>query len=103
MESYAWPGNVRELSHVIERAIALGPGTRLDVPDLPPHMHTETGRAAEPPTSERLDDVEKAHILAVLKNTGGNRARAAAILGIDRKTLYRKLLRYGLQRDEPES
>jgi DNA-binding NtrC family response regulator len=104
MEAYAWPGNVRELSHVIERAIALGPGPRLDVADLPPHMHTETGRAAEPPSSERLDDVEKAHILAVLKNTGGNRARAAAILGIDRKTLYRKLLRYGLQeRDEPEA
>jgi transcriptional regulator of acetoin/glycerol metabolism len=51
--------------------------------------------------SQTLEEVEKAHVIAVLKSVGGNRGRAAAILGIDRKTLYRKLLRYGLATEEP--
>jgi len=94
--AYAWPGNVRELSHVIERAVALARGPLIDAEDLPVHLREEGYRPMPGPQPQTLDEVEKAHILAVLGSVGGNRGRAAAILGIDRKTLYRKLLRYGL-------
>jgi DNA-binding NtrC family response regulator len=97
LESYAWPGNVRELSHALERAVALSRRPVVDVEELPDHL-TRTGPAAGP-ADQTLDEVEKAHILSVLKSVSGNRGRAAAILGIDRKTLYRKLLRFGVQAD----
>jgi DNA-binding NtrC family response regulator len=95
LEEYSWPGNVRELSHVLERSVALARGPEIDVDDLPPHLVSAPGPEAAP-SSQSLGEVAKAHILAVLGSVGGNRGRAAAILGIDRKTLYRKLLRYGI-------
>lgn len=98
LASYVWPGNVRELAHVLERAVALARGHRIDLEDLPSVVRE--GRAPRTETAigslHTLEDVERAHILSVLKSVGGARRRAAAILGIDRKTLYRKLLRYGL-------
>jgi DNA-binding NtrC family response regulator len=94
--AYSWPGNVRELSHVLERSVALARANEIDVDDLPPHLATPSVPEAAP-ASLSLDEVEKAHVLAVLKSVEGNRVRAAAILGIDRKTLYRKLLRYGVE------
>jgi len=98
---HPWPGNVRELSHVLERAVALARGPRLDVEDLPLRLRDAPGEAGPAPQS--LDEVEKAHILAVLRSVRGNRGRAAAILGIDRKTLYRKLLRYGVGAEEQDA
>jgi DNA-binding NtrC family response regulator len=95
LERYPWPGNVRELSHVVARVLALTKSPRIDAEDLPPHLREAPPAAPAQPAT--LDEVEKAHILAVLRSTRGNRKRTSAILGIDRKTLYRKLLRYGLE------
>ncbi len=98
LHSYPWPGNVRELAHVIERAVALARGPRIDVDELPSVIRhgNERKSDAAPGSLQTLEAVERAHILSVLKSVGGVRRRAAAILGVDRKTLYRKLLRYGL-------
>jgi len=101
MERYVWPGNVRELSHVIERAVALAKGPHIEAEDLPPLLRIEP-RGPEAAASRTLEDVERAHILAILRSVGGSRVKAAGILGIDRKTLYRKLLRYGLAEEHPE-
>jgi DNA-binding NtrC family response regulator len=99
--SYAWPGNVRELEHMLERAILFAKGNRVSVSDFPeklrenapvPVAHDE--RAATP----TLETIEKAYIAWVLEQTGGQKAKAAAILGIDSSTLYRKIDRYGLKR-----
>ncbi|QDE85423.1 sigma-54-dependent Fis family transcriptional regulator [Myxococcus xanthus] len=92
---YAWPGNVRELGNAVERAVALCEGTRVEREDLP-----EEVRAAPPslvPTGnpQRLEDMEKHYILAVLAQNGGNRARTAEQLDIGVATLYRKLKQYG--------
>ncbi|MEW5747021.1 MAG: sigma-54 dependent transcriptional regulator [Nitrospirota bacterium] len=91
LTEYSWPGNVRELQNVIHRALLLSPGGRIDRADLP--FDLASGRRG---VLRRLDDVEREHILAVLRATGGQRGKAAEILGIDPKTLYRKLLSYGI-------
>ncbi len=87
-----WPGNVRELEHVIDRAVAFARHEVIVPEDLPADL-------IEPKTSSlmSLEDLEKRHILYVLRTTHGSRQRTAEILGIDRKTLYRKLLKYGLE------
>ena len=102
---YNWPGNVRELRNVIERALVLGDGATLDVDDLAPelaHAAPPTARAAAPQASDAvtvrpLSELEREAIDAALVATGGNKARAAALLGIDRSTLYRKLKDHGLR------
>jgi DNA-binding NtrC family response regulator len=101
---HSWPGNVRELAHVIERAVALSRGMRIEAEDLPSVIRHGADRRSEVPANslQTLDEVERAHILSVLKSVAGVRRRAAAILGIDRKTLYRKLLRYGLVEEHDE-
>ena len=92
---YAWPGNVRELENVIERAITLCRGDSVVAEDLPPIIQDVGGnRKAMEDAVERvlsLEEVEKAYILRILEKTGGNKYQAAQLLGIDRKTLYRKL------------
>jgi DNA-binding NtrC family response regulator len=92
---YGWPGNVRELENVIERAVTLS-RTELIVPDdLPLTIQGARGdRRVLDDAAERtlpLDEVEKEYILKILEKTGGNKYQAAQMLGIDRKTLYRKL------------
>jgi len=89
---YPWPGNVRELEHAIERGIALAAGPILQPEDLP----LETREPADTPLLS-LEELERRHLIQVLRATHGNRQEAAAILGIDRKTLYRKLLRHGIE------
>jgi DNA-binding NtrC family response regulator len=94
---YEWPGNVRELENAVEHALAIGTEATLKIPDLPPYMTGMVGRmgVAEPVGHARtLDEVERRHILSILEETGGNHVRAAEILGIDRRTLYRKLDRH---------
>ena len=99
--SYSWPGNVRELEHMLERAILFAKGKRVSASDFPeklrsnmpqPVAHDE--RAATP----TLETIEKAYIAWVLQQTGGQKSKAASILGIDSSTLYRKIDRYGLKR-----
>ncbi|MBM4123018.1 MAG: sigma-54-dependent Fis family transcriptional regulator, partial [Nitrospira sp.] len=92
---YAWPGNVRELENVIERAVTLARGEKIVSEDLPPAIQGARGdRKVLDEAAERilpLQDVEKEYILRILEKTGGNKYQAAQTLGIDRKTLYRKL------------
>ncbi len=98
MMAYPWPGNVRELENALERAVILANGDSITVESLPERV---TARRAEPlvseriPTSPTLEAIERAYIQWVLQNEGGNKSRAADMLGIDPSTLYRKLARYG--------
>ncbi|MBI4887762.1 MAG: sigma-54-dependent Fis family transcriptional regulator [Acidobacteria bacterium] len=91
---WTWPGNVRELQNVVERAIVLARGTRVEVDDLPEELRRPPAEDA-PGTPLRLAEVERAHILGVLESVGGNRTKAAAVLGIGPATLFRKLTEYG--------
>ncbi|MCA0377218.1 MAG: sigma-54 dependent transcriptional regulator [Gemmatimonadetes bacterium] len=96
--AYSWPGNVRELENALERAVILSAGNVITADALPERV---TARRAEPLVAERtpetptLEAIERAYIQWVLRNEGGNKSRAADMLGIDPSTLYRKLARYG--------
>ena len=110
LAEYGWPGNVRELRNCIERAVVLCAGDEVQLDDLPPKVRrtplsnvvggggpAPTSGAAEvrdPRLLPKLAEVERAHILHVLGVCGGSRSEAAGVLGIDRKTLYRKLEAY---------
>jgi transcriptional regulator of acetoin/glycerol metabolism len=94
---------VRELRNVVERALVLGEGPVLELDDLPPEL---VGSAAGPQVTQSasgpsgvrtLAELEREAIAAALQATQGNKARAAALLGIDRTTLYRKLKDHSLQ------
>ena len=89
---YTWPGNVRQLQHMVERLVILAPGGRIDEDAVAQAMSATQPR--ERPT-ESLADTEAEQIRRVLTATGGNKSRAAKILGIERKTLYRKIERLG--------
>jgi DNA-binding NtrC family response regulator len=94
---YAWPGNVRELEHVIERAIALTPYPIITPEDLPETIRTAPVQdQARAHGWDTLEIMEKNYILRVLEAHHQNHGEAAAILGIHRKTLLRKLQQYGL-------
>ena len=99
--SYPWPGNVRELQNCIERAVALTGYEKLAVEDLPEKIRAYSRShvlvAGEDPTElVPLEEVERRYILRVLEAVGGNKTMASRILGLDRKTLYRRLERYGV-------
>lgn len=112
LSSYNWPGNVRELENVVERAITLNQGGHITIEDIPRNVldnsptsdsyaptPTLTTEAASPEVASEMptiDEVERQHLLRVLEATGGNRKRAAEILGINRRTLYRMAARYGI-------
>ncbi len=96
LRRHAWPGNVRELENVIERALVLGRSPTIGIEDLPQVLRARPGvEPAEAPAS--LAEVEREHILRTLRAVGGNRAAAARLLALDRKTLYRKLRRHGIR------
>ncbi|MFQ5905469.1 MAG: sigma-54 interaction domain-containing protein [bacterium] len=87
---YDWPGNVRELENVIERAFVLSSDGVITVDDLPAKFRAmERVRTVEGLPS--LDEIKKRHVLTVLKTVEGNKTKAARILGVDRKTLYRMM------------
>ena len=92
---YSWPGNVRELENIIERAVTLARGEKIMPEDLPATVQGSRGdRRVLDDAAERtlpLQKVEWEYIKKILEKTGGNKYQAAQALGIDRKTLYRKL------------
>ncbi len=97
LTAYRWPGNVRELENTIERLVVFSRGSIVDLPDLP------FKAAAGPDLHERLfadlpslDEIERRYLLHVIEQVGGNRTRAAEVLGIDRRTLYRMAERFGI-------
>ena len=97
LERYRWPGNVRELQHAVQRAMILSRGDLIQPTDLPEEI-----RAGQVPSSSRtgsLEDVERQHIISTLRSVAGHRAKAATVLGIDPKTLYRKIQAYGISAD----
>jgi DNA-binding NtrC family response regulator len=99
MQKYSWPGNVRELENALERAAILAKGDSIPLSALPervvePKSDPLVSDAAQ--SNPTLDTIERAYIMWVLENEGGNKARTAEVLGIDSSTLYRKLSRYGL-------
>jgi DNA-binding NtrC family response regulator len=95
MTAYPWPGNVRELRNALERAGTLAAAREIRVEDLPPRVRDADPAALRVADASRrnlpLRDLERAYILEVLRQNNGNKSRAAEILGLDRKTLYRKL------------
>lgn len=94
---YDWPGNVRELENIIERAIVLTKGKRIQPKDLFYPANIVQGKSSIRSESLRLDDIEKDHIKKVIEAALGNKSKAARLLGIDRKTLRAKLVKYGLE------
>jgi DNA-binding NtrC family response regulator len=108
LHRYSFPGNVRELRNVIERAVTFAAGDRVEEGDLPDRVR-EPGRAQtshparaglpDPVLQEgddilpTLDDIQMRYIRYVLERVGGNKRRAAALLGVSRRTLYRRLER----------
>ncbi len=90
LTEYSWPGNVRELRSVINKAMIFARTDTITPQDLP----SELRRTAPLSPQKTLEDVEKDYILAVLERTGGNQSEAAKILGINRKTLYKKIHKF---------
>jgi DNA-binding NtrC family response regulator len=110
LAAYDWPGNVRELENTVERAALRARGAEVAPEDLPPKMQTgdARARAQNPRTALQnlyadlpsLDELERRYLLHVLESVAGNRTRAAEVLHIDRRTLYRMAERFGIKLDE---
>ncbi len=104
LTNYRWPGNVRELENTVERLVVFSRGSTVDVADLP------FKPTAGPDLQERLfidlpalDEIERRYLLHVLDQVAGNRTRAAEVLGIDRRTVYRMAERFGIDLSEEKS
>jgi len=101
LEAYTWPGNVRELVHAIERGVILAKGEEVLPEDLPPEVAGASPvPAAVGAAAGTLESLERTHIVSTLRQVGGHRGKAAALLGIDPKTLYRKIHGYGIKPEE---
>jgi len=106
LEAYEWPGNVREMENVIERCVALTDDQSIDAADLPANISGLAADNVRLPTpkvpEEGLDmpgvigEIERAMIAQAMAKTEGVKARAAALLGINRTTLVEKMKRYGI-------
>jgi DNA-binding NtrC family response regulator len=95
--SYDWPGNVRELENCIQRAVSLGSGTFIQMQDLPSAMLYNLARkSSSRQDMSTLQALEQQAIRQALQATGGDRVRAAKLLGIGKTTIYRKLKEYGI-------
>jgi DNA-binding NtrC family response regulator len=97
--NYAWPGNVRELENLVQRMIIMAEGKTVSIPDLPPAMRFSA--LSGPVPFRSLAEEEAGYIRMVLASVGGNKSRAAEILGIDRKTLRDKIKRALTPEDKP--
>ena len=99
LKSYSWPGNVRELENVVERAVIMATKKVVTVDDLPEHLlsaaEESREKTLEVDIGTSVEEMERRLILETLNYTGGDKNQTARILGISRKTLYRKLKKYG--------
>ena len=95
LDSYTWPGNVRQLQHMIERLVILAPQGRIDETAVRDAIADGEGKES---LGETLEDAKAEQIRKVLAATGGNKSKASKILGIERKTLYRLIERFGLDK-----
>jgi len=95
LAAHDYPGNVRELENIVARAVALAEDDEIQVQDLPPFLARRQGEA--PPSLRSLEALEKEHIARVLEAFRGHRDQAAAVLGITRSTLWRKMKKFGLE------
>jgi len=107
LRAYTWPGNLDELKTVVAIAATAANGPTVELYDLPAPIASLAGAVPEPPT-RRLRDLEIQHLRQVIEETGGNKSRAARILGLTRWALQRKLRKHGITlegsaRDEPDS
>ena len=108
LTAYDWPGNVRELESSVEYAALRARGTEIAPDDLPAKMQTEDLRARAAHSTlgalfddlPTVDELERRYLLHVLQVVGGNRSRAAEVMGIDRRTLYRMAERFGIKDEE---
>jgi DNA-binding NtrC family response regulator len=92
LSNYSWPGNIRELENVIGNACMMADGTFIDINDLPQRLRES--QRSHPPNDEELFSLEEAqrrHIVRVLERVGGNKLKAAKILGVGRNTIYKAL------------
>jgi transcriptional regulator with PAS, ATPase and Fis domain len=97
LEAYHWPGNVRQLINVLERAKILADPPTISLVDLPAELVQKELAESLIPISvppDHLAAIEQSHVLDILKREGGNKARAARVLGIDRRSLYRLLEKF---------
>ena len=104
LQKYPWPGNVRELENVVERTVLLGKGPLVDVQDLPAVIRerAETGdlrRYHGQSLKKALEGPERAILRAALEANSWNRQETAKALAINRTTLYKKMKRYGLEKE----
>ncbi len=90
--SYPWPGNIRELKSAVNKIDILTDSEIITKDHLPPHFVMQ--KSVPSPSSKTLEDIEKEHIMRVLAETDGNQSQAANVLGINRKTLYKKIKKY---------
>jgi DNA-binding NtrC family response regulator len=102
LAEHDWPGNVRELRNVLERALVVAPGNLIEKKDLGLGLGVPSTASPAATGDRSLEDVERAHIAATLRGTHGNVSQAARVLGIDRVTLYNKMRKYGLRKDDRE-
>jgi DNA-binding NtrC family response regulator len=109
LSAYNWPGNVRELENAIEYALAMGADQVLGIEDLPGDIMKKSlaaktqSRKGHNGASMSLADIERQHILNVLEEAGGHHIKAASVLGIDRRTLHRKLSEYNVVKNNSKT
>ena len=101
---YDWPGNIRQLRNCMESAVVMCSGSEIMIEDLPPSVSKSTAEASiSIPLGLPLEEAEKTLIMQNLAANKGNKSKTADILGIERKTLHRKLAKYGMEDNEQES
>ena len=96
LQSYDYPGNARELANILERAVIVANGKRLEEHDLPPGLNAAVSARRQKEKPPSLAELEASYIAEVLASTNGNKTECARILGISRKNLYEKIARYRL-------
>jgi DNA-binding NtrC family response regulator len=94
LANYPFPGNIRELENILERALIYCEGGLIREGDVDPH---ERADAAPPPAAGSLEELEKQAVMEALAKSGGNRTKAAKMLGVSRKTILNKIRLYGLE------